>query len=220
MDLLGMEFRAQHFCGQYRIPSFARWQLHCDMEPAYRYHKRTLKLLQWHCPPRRWHLKTPVHMLSLDALDRVYPDARFVMTHRDPSRVLGSVCSLISLTRRQASGWSDPVELGRDQLELWVEALRRTLAFRERAGEQRFVDVQFEPLNRDPIGTVERIYRHFGLVLGPAARAAMGQWAAAHPRGRHGEHRYALEDFGLEPREVRSAYAFYTQRFGVPLEQA
>ncbi|MGH7897701.1 MAG: sulfotransferase, partial [Candidatus Binatia bacterium] len=72
-DLLGRSFRAQHFCGQYRVPSYAAWQLGCDMEPAYRYHRRQLRLLQWRCPPTRWLLKTPVHMLSLDALDRVYP---------------------------------------------------------------------------------------------------------------------------------------------------
>ena len=64
------------------------------MEPAYRYHRRVLKLLQWRCPPDRWWLKTPAHMLSIDALDAVYPDARFVMTHRDVGKVLPSVCAL------------------------------------------------------------------------------------------------------------------------------
>ena len=65
------------------VPSYTEWLLQCDMEPAYRYHRRVLKLLQWRCPPDRWWLKTPAHMLSIDALDAVYPDARFVMTHRD-----------------------------------------------------------------------------------------------------------------------------------------
>ena len=51
-----------------------RWALDCDMAPAYRYHRRVLQLLQWHCPPRLWHLKTPVHMLALDALDAAYPE--------------------------------------------------------------------------------------------------------------------------------------------------
>ena len=48
------------------IPSYSSWLLQCDMEPAYRYHRRVLKLLQWRCPPERWWLKTPV----AHALDR------------------------------------------------------------------------------------------------------------------------------------------------------
>jgi hypothetical protein len=189
------------------------------MEPAYRYHLRTLKLMQWRCPPTRWHLKSPTHMLSLDALERVYPDARFVMTHRDPARVLASVCSLVAASRRQASDRSDPAELGLDQLELWAEALRRTLAFRERVGEAHFVDVQFEPLNRAPVETLERIYRHFGMPFTPAARQGVGRWAQEHPRGRHGPHRYALSDWGLDLATVRARYKFYTLRCGVPLER-
>jgi hypothetical protein len=94
-DLLGMAFRTAHFDGMARVPSYLDWVLTCDMTPAYEMHRRTLQLLQWHCPPHLWHLKTPVHMLSLDALDAVYPDARFLWTHRDPAAVLGSVCSMV-----------------------------------------------------------------------------------------------------------------------------
>ena len=84
------------FEGMCRIPSYSKWLLHCDMEPAYRYHRRVLKLLQWRCPPDRWWLKSPAHMLSIDALNAVYPDAQFVMTHRDVGKVLPSVCALYS----------------------------------------------------------------------------------------------------------------------------
>ena len=33
-------------------------------------------------------------MLSLDYLDRVFPDAKFVMTHRDPTDVILSVADV------------------------------------------------------------------------------------------------------------------------------
>ena len=92
--LMALDFRSLIFEGMSLIPSYSSWLLQCDMEPAYRYHRRVLKLLQWRCPPDRWWLKTPAHMLSIDALDAVYPDARFVMTHRDVGKVLPSVCAL------------------------------------------------------------------------------------------------------------------------------
>ena len=66
------------------------------------------KLLQWRCPPDRWWLKTPAHMLSIDALDAVYPDARFVMTHRDVAKVLPSVCALYSTFIGVLSDRRDP----------------------------------------------------------------------------------------------------------------
>jgi Sulfotransferase family len=68
IDLLSMEFRTAHFDGMAHVPSYTRWVTGCDMTGTYRYHRRVLRLLQWHCPPNLWHLKTPVHMLWLGAL--------------------------------------------------------------------------------------------------------------------------------------------------------
>jgi hypothetical protein len=217
-DLLGMEFRTQHFCGQYWVPSYATWQRDCDMDPAYRYHRRVLKLLQWHCPPSRWHLHSPVHMLSLDALLQTYPHARFLMTHRDPAKVLGSVCSLVSAMFSLASDRREPEAVGAAQLDNWSEALARAIRFRERIGEDRFADVTFADLVDDPVSAVERAYARLGLPFSTAARAGMTEWACAHPRGRHGVHRYRLEDFGLDVTKVRERFAFYTDRFGLTLE--
>jgi len=217
-DLLGREFRAPHFWGQYWIPTYADWQQGCDMEPAYRYHARQLRLLQWRCPPTRWLLKTPVHMLSLDALDRVYPDARFVMTHRDPAKVLGSVCSLIALMHRMTSDAVDRRALGRAQVDLWAEALRRAIDFRARVGDERFADLHFDELQGAPVEAIARAYARLGVPFTGAARARMSGWAGENPRGKHGEHHYRLEDFGLDPAAVRAQYGFYMKRFAVPVE--
>jgi sulfotransferase family protein len=215
-DLLGMEFRTEHFDGMARVPSYAGWALACDMGPAYQLHRRVLQLLQWHCPPRLWHLKTPVHMLSLDALHDVYPEARFLWTHRDPAEVLGSVCSLISYTRSWVSDRDDAGELGAQQLEVWAEAVRRALDFRSRVGEEAFADVAFDELHSDPVGAVERAYARVGLGIGAEGRARIGRWASDHPPGSHGTHEFALSDFGLDAGVVRGRFADYRQRFGLP----
>jgi len=106
--LLALGFRSQVFEGMARIPSYTDWLLSCDMEPAYRYHRRVLQLLQWRCPPRKWWLKTPSHMLAIEALDRVYPDARFVMTHRDVAAVLPSVAALMATLSGALTHQPDP----------------------------------------------------------------------------------------------------------------
>ena len=145
-DLLGMEFRTCHFDGMAHVPSYTAWVMGCDMVPAYRYHRRTLQLLQSQCPPRLWHLKTPVHLLSLEALIAVYPRARFLWTHRDPAEVMGSVCDLICYTRSWVSDRDDTDEIGEQQLGIWTEAVRRGLDVRDRVGEERFADVYFRDL--------------------------------------------------------------------------
>ena len=164
-DLLGMEFRTAHFDGMAHVPSYTDWVVDCDMAPAYRYHRRVLQLLQWHCPPRLWHLKTPVHMLSLGALVNSYPDAKFLWTHRDPAFVLGSVCSLIAYTRSWVSDRDDASELGPQQIELWSEALRRAIEYRDGVGEERFADISWGDLQSDPVPVLAGAYEQLGLEL-------------------------------------------------------
>jgi len=47
--------------------------------PAYAYPRLVLQLLQSRAPGR-WSLKAPGHMLAIDALFAVYPDARLIVT--------------------------------------------------------------------------------------------------------------------------------------------
>jgi hypothetical protein len=211
-DLLGMEFRTEHFGGMARVPSYSQWVVDCDMSGAYAFHRRVLQLLQWHCPPRLWHLKTPVHMLALDDLRASYPAARFLWTHRDPAAVLGSVCSLIAYTRSWCSDRNDAEELGRQQVELWAEAIRRALEFRDRIGERWFADVEFEALQSDPVAAVASAYDRLGIGLG-AGRAPVADWAEAHPPKEHGVHDFALAEFGLDAASVRHHFATYLERF-------
>jgi len=213
-DLLGMSFRTAHFDGMAHVPRYTDWATECDMAPAYRYHRRVLQLLQWRCPPRLWHLKTPVHMLALDRLLEAYPDARFLWTHRDPAEVLGSVCSLIAYTRSWVSDRVD-ADLGQQQVELWAEALRRAMAFRHTVGETRFADIGFGDLNTDPVGTVQRAYGRLGLTLGDEGRRRMAAWSAENPRGAHGTHEYSLEEFGIDRAAMRRRFSFYTDHFDI-----
>jgi hypothetical protein len=218
IDLLGQHFRTQHFEGMAHVPSYIRWWLDCDMVPAYRHHERVLKLLQWRCPPTRWHLKSPPDLCCLDAFATVYPDARIVWTHRDPAKVLASVCKLISIVRGFQTDHVDPHELGREQLALWSEGVRRALAFRKRAGEARFADVFMDDLVRDPISTLARTYDRIGVPFTDRAEHAMRAWAAEHPQHRHGALPYTLEEFGLTLDQVRDAFREYTEHFALRLE--
>ena len=217
--LMALDFRSLIFEGMAKIPAYSSWLLECDMTPAYRYHQRVLKLLQWRCGPTAWSLRTPAHMLSIDALDAVYPDARFVMTHRDVGKVLPSVCALYDTFRSVLSDRPDPLGIGQANVATWALALERLVAFRDAGHDDRFHDLRFDDVQRDPLGSIERLYAALGDELTEVARGRMQDWwtasAAARPPAPH----HAPETYGLDPIELRERFAFYHDRFDVPLTE-
>jgi hypothetical protein len=214
-DLMGMSFRTAHFDGFARVPSYMDWVIDTDMRGTYRYHRRVLRLLQWHCPPTLWHLKTPVHMFALDALVDAYPNARFLWSHRDPAKVLGSVCSLIHYTRSWSSDRDDGTELGAEELQRWQLAIQRAMEFRTRLGDDRFADISFAELQADPVAALGRGLHEIGLGFDEASRVSVERWAATHKPGSHGSHSYDLSDFGLDPQLIRECFASYCATFDV-----
>jgi hypothetical protein len=214
---MAFEFRSLIFEGMSLIPSYSAWLLQCDMEPAYRYHQRVLKLLQWRCPPDRWWLKTPAHMLSIDALNAVYPDARFVMTHRDVGKVLPSVCALYSTLSTILTERPDPEAIGAHNGEVWRTALERLIDFRDSGNEHRFFDLSFDAVQRDPIGQVAQLYADLGDDLSDNASQRMQEWWAQSSKDRSGPGRYSPGIFGLDPATIDEQFAFYYKRFGIPM---
>ena len=208
-DLMGMSFRTFHFDGVVRVPGYVEWLLQSDMGETYAFHKDVLKLLQWRCKPNLWHLRTPVHMFALDSFVEAYPNAKFLWSHRDPAKVLGSVCSLIAYVRSWSSDSRDPEELGAEQLAWWAEGIRRAMEFRNRFGDDRFVDVSFADLQSDSVNTVAKSYEKLGLTFTDSARKTVQQWADEHKPGHRGTHNYELADYGLTPERVHEAFGDY-----------
>jgi Sulfotransferase family len=216
--IMALDFRSLIFEGMSLIPTYSSWFLQCDMEPAYRYHRRVLKLLQWRCPPERWWLKTPAHMLSIDALDAVYPDARFVMTHRDVGQVLPSVCALYGTLSSILTERPDPIAIGRHNVDVWKTSLERLIDFRDRGNESRFHDLSFDAVQRDPLAQVSQLYAELGDDLTAEARRRMQDWWAESSRERSGPHHYEPATFGLDRVEIREQFDFYYDRFDIKVE--
>ncbi|HKJ25165.1 MAG TPA: sulfotransferase [Myxococcota bacterium] len=200
------------------IPSYTAWFDAQDMRPAYALHRDALRWIGSTSPGRPWVLKYPAHMRNLDALLAVYPDARFVMTHRDPAEVIPSVCSLVTGWRGIHEDVLDFEAVGRWQLELYASWVENAMRVRERLGEERFCDLHFHELVKDPIAAMGRLYDRFGLPLSEAAEAGMADWYREHPQGRHGGHRYRAEDYGLSEQAILDRFSRYTRAFDVGTE--
>jgi Sulfotransferase family len=196
------------------VPTYSAWLSAQDWTPAYGRHKRNLALIGANEPDRRWVLKNPSHLFALDALLAVYPDAVIVQTHREMRTTLASSCSLSAIATEGYSTKFVGATIGQDQLDLLGRGAESFMAARERHDPKHFYDVAFDELARDPVGTVEAIYRHFDLPWADEVRAAV---AAEDVAGRSGprapKHRYALADFGLTEAQVDERFADYTARY-------
>jgi hypothetical protein len=217
--LMAMDFRSMVFDGMARLPTYDSWLFGCDMEPAYRFHRRVLQLLQWRCPPTSWWLKTPSHMHAITELDRVYPDARFVMTHRDITKVIPSVAAVMSALSAPLTASPDPSYLGRHNADVWEMALQRLIHFRDAGNEHRFFDISFRDMQTDPMGTIGRLYDWLGEDLSAEGERRMAAWWDDNSKDRQGASSYRPEDFGIDLGELRERFRFYTERFDVTAEQ-
>jgi hypothetical protein len=214
---MGYDFKSQIFQAFAHIPTYVDWLNHeADLVPTYAYVKRILKLLQWRCPPRRWRLKNPSHSLFIDPLNRVFPDARFVMTHRDVVSVIPSVADLYYELHKANSDSVDLFSIGRETSNFCALGMQRMISFRDAGNDHRFFDIHFAPFQKDPFPILEALYAFLGEELTPAARRRMEAWRQSTPRDT-GYARTDMTVFGLDPASLHRQFDFYSSRFEVPV---
>lgn len=215
-EILGMAFHGQQMT--LPVAGYRSWWRRADLTQTYAYHRRVVKLLGSKCPPQLWLFKAPHHKFHLEALAEAYPDMRFVMTHRDPAKVVPSYTSLVSTIFPPAAGERDLYALGSEVSRHLREGMERAIAERARIGEDRFLDVHHRDLVADPRGTVCRVYDWLNLELKADVAQAIFDWQDANAVGARGMHSYTAEQFGLSVDEIRSDYDFYIRHFDVTVE--
>jgi hypothetical protein len=221
LGLLQHAFSSQLFEIMAPIPAFAEWLAANDQTYAYEYMARLLRLVSWwrgDDPAGTWVLKTPQHMQDLDALLNVFPDARLLCPHRDPVKVVGSVCSTAWNALVRDSDVLDPHWVGADWLQKTERMLRKTDAIRAGLPAGQQLDILYENISRDWRGEMQRIYDFLGRDLSPQALTGMQDWLDSNSQHQHGSHKYALSDFGLEAAEVERRLHWYRERYAIPVE--
>jgi Sulfotransferase family len=193
------------------LPTYDDWYLAQDEVGSYRRLADNLRLIGHAERSKTWLLKNPTHFLRVCALLEVFPDARIVLTHRDPVATLVSLSSMLAAYRGDpAPGSPAARRIGPRQLRVYEQATRATRAVRA-LRPQAFHDVHQSELARDPLGVVRGIYARFDLELVPAVERAMRAWIAEQPqrdavlaRGRRNE---KPEDYGLSADLIRERLA-------------
>ncbi|MEQ8842123.1 MAG: sulfotransferase [Acidimicrobiales bacterium] len=203
LSAMSFSFRSEEFVSRYRVPRYVEWLGACDMAPAYDMHRLVLQTLQRR-RTTRWVLKSPVHLNNLTTVLATYPDARVVITHRDPAEILGSVTSLVANLRRAFSDEVDEVEIARYHMDLYgrtLDSLARDAPDEGGAGAQ-LIHIDQRALIAEPQAVMDDLLVR--LDLGPST-------VDTAPPAEAGRHDYAL--VGVDPAEIDAVFAGYRHRF-------
>jgi hypothetical protein len=132
--------------------------------------------------------KTPTHIFYAERILSTFPAARVVEVVRDGR----DVCVSMEMRGARVPGWPTA---RRGQIDLWVRSVRAGLALRSNPKlRERVTLVRYEDLERDPIGTSERLFAAAGLDVTPqlVADAVAANDIRGLPTG-PGEFRYKGE---------------------------
>lgn len=184
------------------------------------YCKRVLKVLQWARPGGQWVLRSNHSLLYLPDVLKVFPDVRFVWSHRDPVRAMASMVDMIGTMmwirsdQRVSTAYdfvtNPAVTAGMmTQPVDWLES--------GAIPKDRMCTVLYKDLVRDSVGTVEKIYQYYDMPFTHETRNAIEKYVKEHPRDKRPSHRYGLgnED---QIKTERQAFKRYQEYFGVPNE--
>ena len=199
----------------FHIPDFGAWVEHADHARAYEEMADYLRYLQWQSgtPGKPWLLKTPLHILYLDALLHALPDARIVHLHRDPVKTIPSLCRLLFYLQRISTDSVDAQALGPYWLGRMARGTARYLTIRAQFPAEQFLDLRYEDVVADGVESARAALAHAGLPLTPAAQQAMSDWERGNQQHAHGSYSYTAEEYGLTEAEIRAAFSSYIERF-------
>jgi PAS domain-containing protein len=220
IQLLAIDFSTMLFETIAPIPSWRDHYLGRDQRSSYAYLKKILQALQWLRGGSRWILKSPQHLEQFPALFETFPDATFVVTHRDPVSVTASMVTMLGYSARLGHDRVDIHRIG----DYWVDRLGRMLhacvESRDVLPGDRTIDVHFDEFMEDDVAMVRRIYDLADQPFVGETETAMTNFMKDNPRGRHGGVIYDLDAFGIDRNELRNSLSFYGDRFGVREESS
>lgn len=208
-------FRTLQYNVQYRVPSYVEWLQSEDARIAYGQYRQQLQLVHHHRPHgKRFALKDPTHSVFLDTIVELFPEARFVFTHRDPATTISSMCSLYAYTRALFSDDVNPMALAPELMESYLPgSLERAVRRVDAMPPGRVAHVRAPDVFADPLGTMEGVYRDLGIELTDPARQSMRAMLEAERRKPKDLHRHSPEGFGLSAEAIRDRLSDYCRRF-------
>jgi hypothetical protein len=197
--------------------AYADWLLEADMTSAYAYERSVLQLLQSRAPGA-WSLKMPSHAVHIEALLATFPDVRIVWAHRDPFKATASFLRLNYLSRAVLGCRVDADAVVSNVLRQLRAHIVRPMKARKHIGGDRFFDLHYAALMRDPIGVMRSLYDWAGDELTASTEQSMLDWLERNPQDRFGVQPHSLDGTGVTRADLDPVFAEYLSAFDIELE--
>jgi Sulfotransferase family len=214
-------FLSEEFGTTCDVPAYKTFLRGANLRPIYAWQKRFLQYLQLDCPKKRWVLKSPNHVYSLDKLSDVFPDALIVRTHRDPIEVIKSQIELIKVLEGLFARRRDDHEIVSREVQTIQEIVDHLLGFQGEylRNSGQVVDVTYSELIADPMAVIQRIYNRLGISLSETAASRMRRLVLNRSRYRRRNGGSRSTDSILDRTVGTSRFEAYCSQFGVSLKE-
>lgn len=214
IGLMVQDFASGFFTTLTHLPRWSDYLRDNDQTPGYQFLRMMLQVLSHQDGrPRRWVLKSPQHLEQFVPIMKVFPDATFIVTHRDPVDVSVSMATMMTYTMRMSVDEVDVPTVAGYWIGRIEEMLNACLRDHDKLPAERTIDVRFDEFMADDLAMIQRVWEAAGYVPTAASRQAVTDYMSGHTRGRLGRIDYRPEDLGLDRDDLRRRFAPYVERF-------
>ena len=214
-------FLSNVFVFSFQIPTYAEYLAKQDVGYTILWHQRYLKLLQWKYQKDHWLLKNPLWIDHIPRVLEYYPDAKIVLTHRDPITVSDSFVNVMGTIFwwRTDDPWGggmlDDIVMADGRAETQANLMRWMQDGTLRPGY--VANVLYQDFMNDPADTIRRLSADLRIPFGEESADHVRRYLAAKPQGTHGKFEYdraQTEQIAAE----RERFRAYQEFFHVPNE--
>jgi hypothetical protein len=221
IDATSMLGQAAGLC----MPEWSR-ALEQDQTRVFENYRRVVQMLLWRNPVEAGGflvLKAPQIGRHIETFSTVFPEARFVITDRDPYRCITSVAAMVESIIDPFCVENPMTDDGhRDQRAagLMIPKLAALSSFTATAPD-RAIHVAYPTLIRDPAGTVRHIFDQLGIPVAESLDADLGRFLEQQRAGKRVAPPSELPTLGYEHDDVSNiaVIADYCEQFGIAPER-
>lgn len=186
------------------------------MGESYKTYRLILQMIQARNTDKTIVLKRPTHVLALDTLKKIIPEARIVFTHRDPTNLVASEASLIA--RLHSCSAKYPIDCDRTVKANAIKSLHYSRKMVEFASRTKVYNVAYNKLVNDPIALVADIYKFHGMEMTPAYEDSLSKYLSRNKQHSYGKHNYPKQIPGLSQIEIDEGLKDYRKFFAEYIE--
>jgi hypothetical protein len=222
IDLTSLLGQAAAAC----MPTWGAFLRSNDLTPSYVHYRQVVQLLTWQHPVPtggRLVLKAPQVTQDLAGFAAVFPEARFVITDRDPFRCVTSTRVMVAHLM-DAFCVDNPIRSAHEDGYDWLATTDARLAGIARFDDDhpgRTVHVPYPDLARSPADTVAGVVEALALPHDPELGGRIQAFHVEQRAGRRAAPPEQLDTMGLRHDDVWSLpnVTAYCERFGIEPER-